>query len=236
MAMSDERRTALVVGVGPGLGEAAARRLHADGFRVAVASRNAGRLEDLAAELDGVALSIDATEPDSVEAGITAAQEAIGPIHTVVWNVGNGVFGTLGEVELSGLDLALGTNTRGLFTLAKRLLPEMAQRGDGALVVTGATASLRGKPYTTAFAAGKAAQRSLAQSLAREWGQHGVHVALIIVDGIVDLPRTRASMPDRDPATFVSPEGYADAVSFLVGQSRGAWTFELDVRPHLEQW
>ncbi len=234
--MTNTKRIALVVGVGPGLGTATARRLHADGYRVAVASRNAERLGGLAEELSGLAVSIDATDPASVEAGVGAVEEAMGPIHTVVWNVGGGVFGTLQTVDTDGLDLALGTNTRGLFVLAKRLLPQMAERGDGALIVTGATASLRGKPFTTAFAAGKAAQRSLAQSLSREWGPKGIHVALIIVDGMVDLPKTRASMPDRAAETFLSPDGFADTVSFLLRQPRSAWTFELDLRPHVEAW
>lgn len=234
--MTNTKRIALVVGVGPGLGTATARRLHADGYRVAVASRNSERLEGLARELDGLAVSIDAMDPSSVEAGVAAVQEALGPIHTVVWNVGGGVFGTLEAVDTDGLDLALGTNTRGLFVLAKRLLPQMAERGDGALIITGATASLRGKPFTTAFAAGKAAQRSLAQSLAREWGPRGIHVALVIVDGMVDLPNTRARMPDRAAETFLSPDGFADTVSFLLRQARSAWTFELDLRPHLEAW
>jgi len=234
--MTNTKRIALVVGVGPGLGTATARRLHADGYQVAVASRNAERLGGLAQELGGLAVSIDATDADSVESGIAAVQEALGPIHTVVWNVGGGVFGTLETVDTDGLDLALGTNTRGLFVLAKRLLPEMAERGDGALIITGATASLRGKPFTTAFAAGKAAQRSLAQSLAREWGPKGVHVALVIVDGMVDLPSTRERMPDRADETFLSPDGFADTVSFLLGQARSAWTFELDLRPHVEAW
>lgn len=229
-------KTALVVGVGPGLGTAVARRLAADGYRVALAARTVSKLEGLAEELGGLAVGMDATDPESVEAAIDTVDEAIGPIHTVVWNVGSGVFGDLETVDLDGLDLAFHTNTRGLFTLAKRLLPAMAERGDGALVITGATASTRGKPFTTAFAAGKAAQRSLAQSLARQYGKRGVHVALILVDGIVDLPSTRARMPDVPDEAFVSPDGYADAVAFLLGQRRGAWTFELDVRPHVEDW
>ncbi len=232
----DSQKIALVVGVGPGLGAAAVRRLHADGYRVALAARSLDKLTALAAEVDGLPVSIDATDPASVEAGIAAVEDKLGPIHTVVWNVGSGVFGSLEAVELDGMDLALGTNTRGLFVLAKRLLPSMASRGDGALIVTGATASLRGKPFTTAFAAGKAAQRSLAQSLAREYGKHGVHVALVIVDGMVDLPATRARMPERASESFIAPDAYAETVSFLLRQPRSAWTFELDLRPHVESW
>lgn len=234
--MTNTKRIALVVGVGPGLGTATARRLHEDGYQVAVAARNGERLEGLARELGGLAVSMDATDPGSIEAGLASVEERLGPIHTVVWNVGGGVFGTLETVDTGGLDLAFGTNTRGLFVLAKRLLPQMAERGDGALIITGATASLRGKPFTTAFAAGKAAQRSLAQSLAREWGPKGIHVALVIVDGMVDLPTTRARMPQKADESFLSPSGFADTVSFLLRQSRAAWTFELDLRPHVEAW
>lgn len=234
--MSTKAKVALVVGVGPGLGGAAARRLVADGYQVALAARAVDKLSALAAETGGLAVAMDVTDPSSIEAGVARVEEELGEIHTVVWNVGGGVFGDLEKVGVDALELAFDTNTRGLFVLAKRLVPAMAARGDGALIITGATASLRGKPFTTAFAAGKAAQRSLAQSLARQYGKQGVHVAVIIVDGMVDLPSTRAQMPDMPQEAFVSPEGFADAVSFLLHQRRGAWTFELDVRPHVENW
>lgn len=234
--MSKNEKTALVVGVGPGLGAAAALRLAADGYRVALAARDVDKLSELAAKCGGLAVAMDATEPSSIEAGIARVEAELGEIHTVVWNVGSGLFGDLEKVGIEALDLAFDTNTRGLFVLAKRLVPAMASRGDGALIITGATASLRGKPFTTAFAAGKAAQRSLAQSLARQYGKKGVHVALIIVDGMVDLPSTRERMPNRPQEAFLSPEGYADAVAFLLQQRRDAWTFELDLRPHVEDW
>ena len=94
----------------------------------------------------------------------------------------------------------------------------------------------RGKPFTTAFAAGKAAQRSLCQSLARQLGPEGIHVALIIIDGMVDLPASRQRFADRPDAAWVSPDGYADVLLFLAKQDRRAWTFELEVRPHVESW
>ena len=234
--MSKPPKNALIVGVGPGLGGAAAKRLAADGYRVAVAARDVDKQSDIATETDGLAVAMDATDPSSIEAGIARVEEEFDEIHTVVWNVGGGGFGDLEKVGIEALELSFDTNTRGLFVLAKRLVPAMAARGDGALIITGATASLRGKPFTTAFAAGKAAQRSLAQSLARQYGKQGVHVALIIIDGMVDLPSTRARMPDTPQEAFVSPEGFADAVSFLLHQRRGAWTFELDIRPHVENW
>lgn len=234
---SSDKKAALVVGVGPGLGEAAARRLVEDGYRVALAARNKDRLAPLAAEFgdDGIAVACDATDADSVRACVATAREAFGQIDVVVWNVGSAVFGELEKVDLDALELGFGTNTRGLFVLAKEVLPAMAARGDGALIVTGATASLRGKPFTTTFAAGKAAQRSLAQSLARQYGPQGVHVALIVVDGMVGSPKTLAQT-DRPHEAFIEPEAFADVVSFLVHQKRSAWTFEMDIRPHVESW
>ena len=234
--MADLPKNALVVGVGPGLGAAAARRLRAEGYRVAVAARSMDKLEAIASQIDALAVSMNAMDPASVEAGIDLTQSELGPIHTVVWNVGGAIFGPLEEIGLDSLDLGLGTNTRGLFVLAKKLLPQMADRNDGALIVTGATASLRGKPFTTAFAAGKAAQRSLAQSLARDYGKRGVHVALIIVDALVDVPVVRERHPEVPTQALLDPDGFADALSFLLIQRRSAWTFELDLRPHIESW
>ncbi|HKJ27214.1 MAG TPA: SDR family NAD(P)-dependent oxidoreductase, partial [Anaerolineales bacterium] len=153
--MSKNTKNALVVGVGPGLGGAAARRLATDGYRVALAARNVDKLSEIEAETGGLAVAMDATDSCSIEAGIARVEEELGEIHTVVWNVGGGVFGDSEKVGIEALELAFDTNTRGLFVLAKRLVPAMAARGDGALIITGATASLRGKPFTTAFAAGK---------------------------------------------------------------------------------
>jgi len=234
--MSNASKVAFVVGVGPGLGEAVARRLAADGFSVAIGRRAVEDLQPLAAELDGLAVAVDVTDPASLDAAIAEVQAELGPVHTVVWNVGSGVFGQLEDISVDGLDRAYQTNVRGLFLLAQRLLPGMAERGDGSLIVTGATASTRGKPFTTAFAPGKMGQRGLAQSLARAYWPKGIHVALLLVDGMVDLPSTRQRQPDRPDEDFVSPEGYAHAVSFLVAQPRGAWTFEVDIRPHVESW
>lgn len=120
--MTDSPKTALVVGVGPGIGAAAARRLTQEGYKVAVAARTLSKLEPIAEAIGGLAVAMDATDPDSIKAGIAATEEALGPIHTVVWNVGSGLFGTLQKVDLDGLDRGFQTNTRGLFVLAKQLL------------------------------------------------------------------------------------------------------------------
>jgi NAD(P)-dependent dehydrogenase (short-subunit alcohol dehydrogenase family) len=112
----------------------------------------------------------------------------------------------------------------------------MLARGGGAIVVTGATASLRGNVRTAAFASAKAGQRALAQSMARHLGPKGVHVGYVVVDGVVDLASTRARMADKPDDFFLKPAEIAEAVHFLAHQPRSAWTFELDLRPFGERW
>ena len=229
-------RVCVVVGVGPGLGEAYARAFSTAGWKLAVMSRSADRLKGLADELGGIAVACDVTDDDSIQRAFAEVEQELGPVHTLIWNVGSGVWGDIDSVNVDGLELAWRTNTRGLFVATQSVLPKMRESGDGNIIVTGATASLRGKPFTTAFAAGKAAQRSLCQSLARTLWPEGIHVALIIIDGMVDLPRTRERMPDKPDEEFVGPAETAQIALHLARQPRRAWTFELEARPHLENW
>ena len=230
------KKVAVVMGVGPGIGGALARRFSTEGWTVVSVARREAVVQALAAETGGVGMTCDATDEDQVRALFTRIEAEVGPVHTLLWNVGSGVFGDLDSVDMKALDLALGTNARGLFAAAQAVRPQMAGQGGGNLIITGATASLRGKPFTTAFAAGKAAQRSLAESLARTLWPEGIHVALIIVDGMVDLPSTRARMADKPDEAFLAPEGFADTALFLCQQDRRAWTFQLEIRPHVEPW
>lgn len=223
-----------VVGVGPGLGEAYCRAFAEAGYAVAVLSRTPD--EALADELGGVALSCDATRDDSVRSALSAVAEQLGPIDTLIWNVGGAAWGDIDKVDVDGLELGWRTNCRGLFVATQTVLPGMREAGSGNVIVTGATASLRGKPFTTAFAPGKAAQRSLCQSLARTLWPEGIHVALLIIDGMVDLPATRERMPDKGDEVFVSPAGTAAIALSLVNQDRRAWSFEVEVRPNVENW
>lgn len=222
-----QQRVAVVVGVGPGLGGALARRFGESGWTVAHVSRRAEGPHHYAC---------DVTDEGAVRSTIEAIRADMGPVHTLLWNVGSGIFGDIDSIDVDALDLAFHTNARGLFVAVKAILADLRAQGEGNVVITGATASLRGKPFTTAFSAGKGAQRNLAQALARKLWPEGVHVCTIVVDGMVDLPRTRAQMPDRGDEAFVSPDGFADAALFLCRQDRRAWTFELDVRPHVESW
>ena len=230
-----EKPVCVVVGVGPGLGEALARAFAGAGWRVALMARTPAKVEALAQELGGVGVACDVMDHDAITAAFAAVKEQLGPVHTLIWNVGSGVFGDLDKVGVDAMNLAWGTNALGLFVAAKAVVDDMRAAGEGNLFVTGATASRRGKPFTTAFAAGKAAQRSLCQSLARQLGPEGIHVALTIIDGMV-LPADPARRGSRPEADFIAPVDAAKTVLYLASQPRSAWTFELEVRPHGESW
>ncbi len=233
---SDERPLCVIVGVGPGLGEALSRAFAGAGWRVALIARSRDTIGPLAEELGGTGFVCDVTNVMALQGTLAEIREGQGPVHTLLWNVGSGVWGNLDEVDLDGMELAWRTNALGLFVAAQEVVGDMRVAGGGNLVVTGATASRRGKPFTTAFAAGKAAQRSLCQSMARQLWPEGIHVALVVFDGMLDLPQTRERMPDKPDEVFISPAAAAQTALHLCQQDRTAWTFELELRPHLESW
>jgi len=132
--------------------------------------------------------------------------------------------------------MAWRVNALGLFLVARRVAPAMKAAGQGCLLVIGATASRRGVPRTAAFAPAKAAQRSLTESLARTLWPAGVHVALIVVDGVVDLPATRAWLKDKPDSFFIQPDDVSETALQLTRQPRSAWSFEVEARPFGESW
>ncbi|HEY2029487.1 MAG TPA: SDR family NAD(P)-dependent oxidoreductase [Myxococcales bacterium] len=226
-----------VVGIGPGNGAALARRFDRDGYAVALLSRSTGLSSQLAAGLSQArAVVCDAADAASVERAFEEVRTSLGQPEVVVYNAGAGLFGGFADVTAQDFENAWRVNALGSFLVAKQTLPAMEAAGRGSFVFIGATASLRGTPRATAFAPAKAAQRIFAQSLARQLGPKGVHVSLIIVDGVVDLPRTRARMPDKPDSFFIRPDDVAAAAAMLVGQPKSTWTFELEVRPFGETW
>ena len=227
----------VVVGVGPGIGGAYARRFARDGYAVALLARSRETSEALARELpDSRAYACDVGDAADVAAAFAAIRADLGAPSVVLYNAGSGKFAAFDDVTADDVEHALRINALGVFHVAKQVVPAMKQAGSGALIITGAAASRRGVPKTIAFAPGKAAQRSLAESLARTLGPAGIHVALIIVDGIVDLPRTRAWMPDKPDSFFIAPDDVAATAAHLVAQPRSAWSFEVEARPFGETW
>lgn len=227
----------VVLGIGPGNGSAIAKRWAEAGHRVALLSRNAESLADWERRIpQSRAFRCDAREPESVRSAFARVRESLGPIDTLVHNAGAGIWGSLDEIDEADLKAAFDVNAVGLFVAAKEAVADMRAAGTGTIAVIGAGAAWRGRPKTLAFAAAKAAQRSLAQSLARELGPHGIHVFYVVIDGVIDLPRTRERMKDKPQEFFLRPDAIAESVWNVAHQPRSAWTFELDLRPFAETW
>lgn len=232
-----KQKVCVVVGVGPGNGESFCRKFANEGYQVAALARTKEKLDELVGDIDGVTTySQDATDREEVFETYDRIRNELGSPDVVLYNAGSGAFGTFDEVEAEDLQQSWEVNTKGLFLTAKAVLPEMREQGSGVLGITGATASTRGVPFTTAFAQAKGAQHHLAESLAREFGPQGIHVFTFIVDGVIDLPRTREMMSDKDDDFFLDPDDIAHSVYEVSHQPKSAWTFELDLRPYGEDW
>jgi NAD(P)-dependent dehydrogenase (short-subunit alcohol dehydrogenase family) len=228
---------AVVVGVGPGNGAALARRFHGAGYAVALLARSTNLTAELARELEGArAYACDVGDEASVTSAFAAIARDLGPVEVLLYNAGSGVWGTIEDVAAKDFEQAWRVNALGALLASKQVIPGMKQAGAGSIVFIGATASRRGNVKTAAFAPAKAAQRSLAESMARHLWPAGVHVTLMILDGVVDLPRTRQMMPGKPDSFFIKPDDVAEAALQLVRQPRSTWTFELDVRPFGETW
>ena len=226
-----------VVGVGPGNGAAFARRFSAEGYAVALLARTKALSDELAASLsDAAAYECDVSDGDAIAAAFDSIRNDLGEVEVLIYNAGSGTWGTVEEVGADDLETAWRMNTLGSFVAAQQVIPAMKKAGRGTIVFVGATASLRGGARFTAFASAKAAQRSLAQSMARHLWPEGIHVALLIIDGAIDLPRTREFMPDKPDSFFLQPDAIADSVFNVTRQDPSAWAFEFEVRPFAEKW
>jgi len=231
------RRVCAVVGVGPGNGAAFARRFAAEGCALALLARGTELTKELAATLPGArAYACDVADAASVAQAFAAIRAEQGEVAILVYNAGSGVFGTVEEISPADFEASFRTNALGAFLAAREVIPAMKRAGRGDIVIVGATASRRGVARTAAFAPAKAAQRSLAESMARHLWPAGIHVSLIVIDGVVDLPRTRAFLRDKPDAFFVKPDDVADLAFRLTEQPRSAWSFEVEARPFGESW
>jgi NAD(P)-dependent dehydrogenase (short-subunit alcohol dehydrogenase family) len=228
---------AVVIGVGPGLGGALARRWSKEGYAVVAISRTLATAQAAVGDLDDAhAIACDATDAEQTATAIGQIRSELGNPEALLYNAGGGVRGGIDDISPDDFAFSWQINAMGLFHWAKALTPDMVTAGKGIIAVTGATASLRGKPLTTGFAAAKAAQRSLSQSLARDLGPKGVHVFYAIIDGGIDNPRTAARQPDKSAVSRLNADDIADTYWAVASQKRSAWTFEIDLRPHIENW
>jgi NAD(P)-dependent dehydrogenase (short-subunit alcohol dehydrogenase family) len=232
-----DKRVCAVVGVGPGNGAAMARRFAREGYAVALLARGMELTTALAQELPGArAYACDVGDPGSIERAFAAIREEMGDVDTLLYNAGSGSWGTIEDATASDFEAAFRVNALGAFVASKQVIGAMKKAGRGNIVFIGATASRRGNVKTAAFAPAKAAQKSLAESMARYLWPAGIHVAVMIVDGVVDLPRTRAMMKDKPEAFFLRPDDLADSVFHVTEQKRSTWSFEVEARPFGETW
>ena len=226
-----------IVGVGEGNGAALARAFAREGMAIALLARSTDFTEGLARELgDARAYPCDVTNAKSIADAFSAIRADLSEPSTVIYNAGSGVWGDVEGITLDAFENAWRVNAFGALAVSQQVIPAMMAAGSGTIIFIGATASRRGGANSAAFAPAKAAQRSLAESMARSLGPHGIHVALIVIDAVVDLPRTRQMMSDKPDDFFLEPEDMAATAVWLTKQPRSAWSFEVDVRPFGEKW
>jgi NAD(P)-dependent dehydrogenase (short-subunit alcohol dehydrogenase family) len=185
---------------------------------------------------EALAVATDATDADSVARSFEAVRGALGNPEVFVYNAGAFQMGGVLEVSPEDFDRCFKANCAGAFYAAQQVLPAMAEAGRGTVLLTGATATLRGSARFAALAVGKFGLRALSQSMAREFGPRGVHVAHVVIDGQIETPRLREMSPDRDAATTLSPDAIAETYWQLHVQDPSAWTLELDLRPAVERF
>jgi NADP-dependent 3-hydroxy acid dehydrogenase YdfG len=231
---------AVVLGVGPGLGASLARRF-AQGYAVAISARSGDYLRSLGDEIrraGGQALEVPADMSDraQVEAAFKTVRDQLGAPDILIYNAGAGPFGNLAEISAEQYEYSWRVNALGAFVSAKEVAPEMIARGNGVMLFTGATAGIKAGARSAAFGPAKFAMRGLAQSLARDLGPKGIHVAWINVDGIIDIPRTRKNAPQFKDEDLLKPAAIAETYWHVAHQDRSAWTMELEVRPFKEKF
>jgi len=223
--MSEE--VCLITGVGPGTGAALARRF-AEGYRVAMLARNAERLAALEKELPSAqAFPCDVADEAQLAASFEKVRSDLGDPKIVLHNAVGGAFGDFASIDPGVLRRNFEVNTMALLHLARLATPAMIEAGRGAILCTGNTSTYRGKAHFAGFAPTKAAQRILAESMARSLGPQGVHVAYLAIDAVI---------PDRPDSFFCQPSEIADEAWHIVHQPRSAWTFDVMIRPDAENW
>jgi NAD(P)-dependent dehydrogenase (short-subunit alcohol dehydrogenase family) len=227
----------VVTGVGPGTGSALARRFAAGGYRVAMLARNAERLAALEADIPNAkAFPCDVADPARIDAAISDVEATLGAPDVLIHNAVRGVFGNFLDIDPAHMNRAFQINTMGLLHLARRVAPAMIAAGKGAIICTGNTSAWRGRPRYTGFAPTKAAQRILAEAMARDLGPKGVHVAYIVIDAVIDIAWTRERFADKPDGFFIKPAAIADEAWHIAHQDRSAWSFNVELRPHGEVW
>jgi NAD(P)-dependent dehydrogenase (short-subunit alcohol dehydrogenase family) len=229
-----DMKTALIVGVGPGLSASLARLFAKHGLQVAMAARNPDKLQKLAEETAGVTFACEATEPEEVAALFDVVIATQGVPDIVVYNASARARGPVTDLDPAEVARAISVSAYGGFLVVQQAARHMVARGSGVILLTGASASVKGYPNSSAFAMGKFALRGLASSMARELSPKGVHVAHFVIDGGI-----RSSVrpdPNDNPDSFLDPDAIAETYWQVANQPRSAWTWEVELRPWVERF
>jgi NADP-dependent 3-hydroxy acid dehydrogenase YdfG len=227
----------VVSGVGPGTGTALVRRFAAEGYRVAMLARTAGRLAELAVQVPSAnGYVCDVSDQAQVDAALDQVEREMGAPSVLIHNAVGGAWGTFTEIDPAVLNRNFQINTMGLLYLARRVAPSMVTCGKGTIIVTGNTSAQRGRANFAGFAPTKAAQRILAEAMARDLGPKGVHVAYIVIDAVIDVPWARERFKTKPDDFFIAPAAIADEAWHVANQPHSAWSFNVEVRPYGEIW
>lgn len=232
-------KIAVITGVGSsvGTGAALAKRFTEGGYKVAMLARNADRLKRHESTYPGAhAFACDVSDEAQVNRAVAAIKEQLGTPSVLIHNAVGGTIGSFQNVDPEVMLTNFRVNTMGLLYLARALAPAMVSASEGTIIATGNTSAFRGKPDFAAFAPTKAAQRILAESIARELNPKGIHVSYLIIDAVINVPWTRGLFPDKPDSFFIEPRTVADEIWHLVHQGRNGWSFNAELRPFGEPW
>jgi NAD(P)-dependent dehydrogenase (short-subunit alcohol dehydrogenase family) len=227
-------RTAVIAGVGPGLGESLARTFAAEGCQVALFARSVAFIEDLAADLpdpgEGLAVQTDLTDVDQIRDGFETVREAFGSVDVLVNHASAASWKGLMDVSVEEFEQAWAVNGRGAFVCSQEAVGDMLETGGGTVIFTGATSAVRSLGSTIGFTAAKFAARGMVMDMAQEFGPEGIHVAHVVIDGQIDTPGVRERFTDRDDETFLGPDEMAETYWHLVEQdSPSTQPFEVHI-------
>jgi NAD(P)-dependent dehydrogenase (short-subunit alcohol dehydrogenase family) len=229
-------KTALIVGAGSGISAAFARALHRDGYKVALAARDTGKLAALAKATGATLHTVDAAKPDAVAALFTEVDRALGPLGLALYNASARARGPFLDLDPADVANALMVSAYGGFLVGQQAARRMVAQGGGAIFFTGASASVKGYAQSAPFAMGKFALRGLAQSMARELQPKGIHVAHFVIDGGVRNAERGRSGDAAAPDSLLDPEAIAHTYMAVLNQPRSAWSLEVEVRPWVERF
>ena len=235
--MKLEDKHCLVIGIGAGTGAAVARRFAKEGHQISMIARGEERLSAFAGEIpNSTPYRSDISDSEGFRTTLRRICEEQGSPRHVIYNATQATFGTLLDIDTEKYERNFRVNATGLLIAAQELSPAMVEAGRGSIVITGNTAALRGKPNYVGWASTKAAQRNLAESLARELGPSGVHVAYVVIDAVIDMPFARKRWPDFPDDFYAKPADLAAEIYHLANQPRSARSFLIELRPFGEKW